>query len=378
MRRFAFFVAILSMALSVRLSAQSIHYVAFCNTLDENIGESCGNDFNHVYGMVCNLADALGYEEHLYRYIGEDCSKEKLMEILNGLSCGSEDIVFFYYSGHGVHAAADAANLPQMCLKYEGYQQDKFVPVRVVKEILSKKSSRLNLIVTDCCNNVAEWVTAKRLFADKGKTSPVLRDQDVKNFRKLFFDKRGTVVYTSSKKGQTSGCLLDGGFFTNSFIEMMDYVGTGDIAPDWNQFVDYVKQATLQRSQNKQEPYYEFYFADAAGGSPVTVAPNTNINNQFETPDRARKFFEGLLDNRNTMNDKLAIAENAKEILFSRDAKVRIVGKDMETTIGLEDIDTYLSRVCMSRRIRSVHVIKQAVDRMDRFNYLVVQEIYSE
>ena len=371
-------IAVLAMYVSVSMSAQSIHFIAFCNTKDPNIGISCGKDYEHVYNTVCYLADALGYQEYPSMNVEEDCSKERLMAVLNELSCAPDDIVFFYYSGHGVHAAADAANLPQMCLKYEGYEQDKFVPVRVVKEMLSKKGARLNFILTDCCNNIADWVTAKGIFAGKGNTSPVLRDVNIKNYKKLFLDKKGTVIMTSSKKGQTSGCYDSGGCFTNSFIEVLDLVGEGSITPEWTQFANAVKQATLQRTGSRQEPYHEFYFADGPVAPPVISNNNNHHTNQFETPDRAKKFFDGLLDNRNSLNDRLAIADNAKDILFTRDAKVRIVGKDMETTVGLEDIDTYLSRVSMSRRIRSVNVIKSTVDRMDRFNYLVVQEIYSE
>ena len=372
-------IVVLAMSISMGMSAQSLHFIAFCNTLDPQIGVSCGKDYEHVYGMVCYLADALGYEEHVSMNIEQDCSKERLTAVLNELSCGKDDIVFFYYSGHGVHAAADAANLPQMCLKYEAFEQAKFVPVRVVKEALDKKGARLNVIVTDCCNNIADWVTAKGIFANKGNASPTLRDVNVKNFKKLFLDKKGTVIMTSSKKGQTSGCYDSGGCFTNSFIEMMDGVGTGSVTPDWTQFANSVKQATLVRTGSRQESYHEFYFSDGPVNPPVVGSTNNNGNiGQFETPDRAKKFFDGLLDSRNDMNAKLAIANNAKDILFTRDARVRIVGKDMETTIGLEDIDTYLSRICMSKRIRSIYVIKQAVDRMDRFNYLVVQEIYND
>lgn len=372
-------IVVIAMALTINLSAQSIHFIAFANTLDRNIGDHCNSDVSHVYGYVDFIAECLGYECKLYENLGNECTKERLMSILGDVPCRPDDIVIFYYSGHGVHAAADPANLPQMCLKYDGYEQEKFVPVRVVKEMLSKRGARLNLIVTDCCNNVSRMVSAKDLFADSGKSPIVKRDINDQNFRKLFMDKKGTVILTSSKKGQVSICdpnPKNGSHFTIAFLETMDRVGIGEISPDWNQLANKVKQATLQRTGNEQEPYSEFFYSD--GSTSVAINNPNPSPSQYETPDNAKQFFNKLLDSRNTLNDKLAIADNAKETIFSRNAQVRIVGKDMSTSIGLEDIETFLSRICMSKKINSIHVVRQSSDRMGKFSYLVVQEIYNE
>lgn len=380
---------VLGLSLSASVSAQSLHFIGFANTLDRGIGGNCGDDLTHMHSTASYLADSFGYDFKLYQNIGEDCSKERLMELLSTLPCTPEDIVIFFYSGHGVHAKADAGNLPQMCLKYGGYQEKNFVPVRVVKEVLSQRGARLNLIVTDCCNNISSSVSAKGLFADKANTSLTLGSEDIKNLRKLFFDKKGTVVMTSSKKGQVSLCDRRGGsFFTNVFIEAIDRVKDGLVAADWNQFSNDVKKETLSRTaqvvrespepMEPQEPYSEFYFSTGSSNNPVAVSNANPAPSRFETTDRAGKFFANLLNSQNTLNDKMSIANSAKNSLFSRDAQVRIVGRDGSTSIGLEDIDTFLSRICMSKKIRSVHVVKQAVNQADKYTYLVVQEIYNE
>ncbi len=371
---------VLGLSLSASVSAQSLHFIGFANTLDQNIGKCCQADIDHMSSTASYLADSFGYDLKEYRNTGEDCSKERLMELLSTLPCTPEDIVIFFYSGHGVHAEADAGNLPQMCLKYGGYQEKNFVPVRVVKEVLSQRGARLNLIVTDCCNNISSRVSAKGLFADKANTSLTLGNDEVKNLRKLFFDKKGTVVMTSSKKGQVSYCAdaENGSHFTIAFNEAIDRVKDGLVAADWNQLSNDVKKETLSRTQKEQEPYSEFYFSTGSSNNPVAVSNANPAPSRFETTDRAGKFFANLLNSQNTLNDKMSIANSAKNSLFSRDAQVRIVGRDGSTSIGLEDIDTFLSRICMSKKIRSVHVVKQAVNQADKYTYLVVQEIYNE
>ncbi|MDE5560654.1 MAG: caspase family protein, partial [Bacteroidaceae bacterium] len=148
---------------------------------------------------------AVDCEEDWHVYIGDDCTKPNLEKVLSDMRCSSNDVVFFYYSGHGVHAKADPADgwLPQMCLNYRSYNQDKFVPVTYVREQLKSKGARLNIIMTDCCNNEAEWVTVKGMLLQQ-KGIPQTDKMDVAKLKKLFLDSKGTIIATSSKRGQVS------------------------------------------------------------------------------------------------------------------------------------------------------------------------------
>lgn len=105
-----------------------------------------------------------------------------------------------------------------------------------------------------------------------------------------------------------------------------------------------------------------------------TPAPSSS----FETTTRAQKLFTSLTNQTTSLTDKFSIADNAKEILFARDAKIRIVGRDQKTTIGLESVDSYLSKICLDKKIVSVSVINETLDASERYTYLVVHEVYGE
>mgnify|MGYP000828955109 FL=1 len=187
-----------------------IHAIVFCNTNDEKIGESCKNDQERFAEELGLIETAIGCEEDWQVFIGDDCTKPNLERVISNLNCSPNDVVFFYYSGHGVHAEADSKDgwLPQMCLKYKSYDQDKFVPVTYVRERLLTKGARLNIILTDCCNNEANWVTVKSVISQQ-KDAPNIDAVDIAKLKKLFFESKGTVIATSSKRGQVSyGCLL--------------------------------------------------------------------------------------------------------------------------------------------------------------------------
>ena len=78
-------------------SAQSVHVINFCNTLEDGIG--CDVDYVRTTQEAGLIAAFLNYDIRYYNGEGQDCSNENLMSVLNSLSCGKDDIILFYYSG---------------------------------------------------------------------------------------------------------------------------------------------------------------------------------------------------------------------------------------------------------------------------------------
>ena len=123
---------------SVQMLAQEtvkIYPIVFCNTIDANIGVSCANDQKRFTQQLGIIETALGQGcevDQMNYYTGNECNKPNLERAISDLHCTSNDVIFFYYSGHGIHAKADTSDdwLPQMCLTYQSYDQDKFVPVK--------------------------------------------------------------------------------------------------------------------------------------------------------------------------------------------------------------------------------------------------------
>ena len=183
------FVALFSSSISVKADNVKIHAIVFCNTDDPKIGEGCQSDQERFAEELGLIETALGSEEDWQVFVGKECNKPNLERALSSLNCGPNDVVFFYYSGHGVHAKADPADgwLPQMCLNYESYDQDKFVPVTYVRDKLATKPARLSIILTDCCNNEASWVSVKSLISTQ-KDAPDVDKIDVAKLKKLFYE----------------------------------------------------------------------------------------------------------------------------------------------------------------------------------------------
>jgi hypothetical protein len=351
--------------------AQTLHVINFCNTLAPEIGTAV--DYERTNQEAGIIASFIGYNISYYNGIGESCSNENLMTILNSLGCGKDDIILFYYSGHGTRSAQDKSEYPQMCLKYEGYQQDKFVPVHTVVEKLQEKGARLTIVLTDCCNKSLPGISTKSLMKNDG--TAIEDDAKVeKNYRKLFLDNKGLIVATSSKVGQYShGWPSFGGAFSIMFYEVALYSAcTGVIPATWEDIMKTVA------SMEGQTPFYELKLQND-GAATVQPSPQVTPTQPQQNVTAVDATFaidlSVLLDDSRSIEWRTQQAEILNAKYFSEDAKVATVGRNGTTIIELESARDFLRRIATSKLIRQVLVVKEQTDTTGKRNYLKVQEI---
>lgn len=362
-----------------------IHAIVFCNTDDPKIGESCENDQKRFVKEVGIIQDAIDCDvDWMNVYTGKECNKPNLDNAISGLRCEENDVIFFYYSGHGVHAKSDAVEgwLPQICLNYESYDQDKFVAVKTIQEKLSKKGARLTIILSDCCNNEASWVSNKSLVLADGKS---VKSQEInaKNLKKLFFETKGVVVATSSKRGQVSLGPKEGGLFSIAFWDEMYKIEQGAGKPDWKSLLEGTQKRTLDYSNGKQEPMFQIN----VDGNPIIVDDNNYNNNNNNNNVNPIVIVIGEKD----LQEAFTRITNRKEFspskrldmiggivtqLFDSNAQVVIVGRNLKTRIGMpQNIDKYLQELALSKTVRGINVVTSTKNNSGKFNYLEISEI---
>lgn len=366
---------------SIQMLAQEmvkIYPIVFCNTNDENIGVSCQNDQKRFAQQLGIIETALGQEcevDQMNYYTGNECTKPNLERAISELNCTSNDVIFFYYSGHGVHAKADAVDgwLPQMCLNYKSYDQDKFVPVTWVRDHLANKGARLVIILTDCCNNDAEWVSVKGLI-DKVEDNASVDNINVANLRKLFFESKGIIVGTSSKRGQTSLGPKSGGLFSVAFWDEMYRVEQGEGTPNWESLMN----STVRRTQDvahrfnaEQDPVVK---VNINGHNSPNPNPNPNPNpviisvNDRNLGDAFRNFVNS------SRSQRISMIEGMKSRLFTSDAKVELVGMNLTTTVGYRAIGEYLNDLSLNKNVKGINIVS-ANKSNGKYNYIVISEI---
>ena len=367
MRILRFVLLVLLSCYQVAVQAQKLHVVVFCDTNDESIGENKESERKLTMNEMQTIAgylESYGYDSEFTECFGNNCNKRNLLQVVNGLQVEPEDVVFFYYGGHGSHAENDAGDsFPQMCLG-EDYEEN-WVPVTLVKNIIQKKNPRLAVILTGCCNKETRGVSIKSVVAEGGDyTYESLVNKEA--YKKMFLESTGVVMMTSSRLGQYSYSGKEGGIFCLCFWATMEYIGENGLAPDWNTLCETVKQTvsrtpiTTNEGIVYQEPYYEISAIEHVT-QPV-VNPNrvtrrtTKVNNSVTS---LSADINRLLDKSMNVEERMAMLDGVLSQHFTPDAKVLTVGRDMETVVDYEDAETFLRRIIMSPFIMQINIIQE-------------------
>lgn len=229
-----------------------LHFILVANTNDPRIGYSVQKDVVNISSQVKDVATFLSLPLNYVEISGTKFGKASLETALNNLKPGSNDIVIFYYSGHGYANDRNATEAyPQFDLRQSRFD-DILVATMNASEVFNKiksKNARLNLVITDCCNS------SLGLLKPEGKnfalTTKSLMSWEKSFCYDLFMRSRGTIIATAAKKGQYAYGNTDvGGYFTSNIITSMEkYLSKFQTkAPTWQEIIAEAQTSTISLS----------------------------------------------------------------------------------------------------------------------------------
>lgn len=227
----------------------TLHLIFAADTKDRSIGPSTAQDMDEVTNTFTKISRELGIDIQVYRLLDNEFSKEELQNRLDALQVGSNDILVYYYSGHGYNDVSRTSQFPTMALDGPDYGLED------VYNQIKAKNARLNLIIGDLCNSLPQTRTA----VGEREVLPFKSGYlfDTEKLSKMFIESKGIILSTSSQKGEYSFCMnnsdgsLGGGHFTYAFIESMIMEtskvssATGDWASVFNRAYEKASANTL-------------------------------------------------------------------------------------------------------------------------------------
>jgi len=239
------------------LSADEKNYKIFLmvvtNTNDEHIGVACKRDKERVSATFGKLSKVLGIKMDTVMIWGSTYNKANVDKAIDDLKPGPNDIVVFYYSGHGFRKPKDSRRYPYMDLrvKIDKTYMENSLSVEDVYNRLSRKKARLTLVLSDCCN------TAIQVLRPEGVAPPLKKgfglDWNLENVRSLFLDpKPVSILATAADVDQRAGCNPEFGAFFSYYImqsleEQMSYFSK---KASWESMLENAKKQTINKALN--------------------------------------------------------------------------------------------------------------------------------
>ncbi|MBS1921681.1 MAG: caspase family protein [Bacteroidetes bacterium] len=268
------------------------YLLVVADTLDKEIGASCNKDMQRALQTFRDLTDYLGIKFLPITVCGNTYSKENVQAALNSLKPGPDDIVVFYYSGHGFRIPEKPREFPNIKLKNFRNLRENFrdstawikkdrldnitysMNMEDIFNSIRKKGARFNLVISDCCDDDIFSVNATGTKPGQTKGSGVQWSED--NIRMLFLDKNPmSVLATAAKQGQRASSNNNfGGFFSYFFkISLENYCSKIKNGPTWDQIMQDASAQTINKANHtycdkpyipanicKQEPIYKIIF----------------------------------------------------------------------------------------------------------------------
>ncbi|MCQ2975029.1 MAG: caspase family protein [Bacteroidales bacterium] len=231
----------------------TLHFLVVAATKDESIGESVQTDLNLVKKQFSSIANTLGikYDEKVVS--DNNFNKTNVLNAVNNLSAGSNDIIVFVYSGHGFRFDDDTDEYPEMHLTYGDVSGNTYLGVSEVFNKLTQKGARLTICFTDCCNSEIGAKRAQVRSASLLSRSSV--NTDVEKLKTLFINNSGTVRATAAKPGQYALCDETGGFLLTSVLSNIQsqVSALSQTAPSWTSILDKASQNVANKTAGDTE-----------------------------------------------------------------------------------------------------------------------------
>ena len=366
--------ALLTMWGSLPMQGQQLHAILFADTNDPKIGNSVLQDFNQISVEASTIASATHMELKRYYYKGNDCSNRNLRSVLNGLRTKKDDVVLFYYSGHGARSQYDTSDFPQMCLA-SNYDSDLYPLENVLKQ-LNEQPARLKIVIGDCCNSYAEGVTPKEYAA---RSVTVLSKEPVNVYNNLFASNQGYLIASGSTKGEFSLGGADGGYFTLSLLDVLKRYASRGLSATWENVMSDTHAETFECA--KHTPVYTVNIKkeEAAPVAPAYQEPqNTAVDDGSDEIEKIT-ILTAIANENTSIDTRVKVQDKALAVLFNNpNVKVEVVGSNGMTIVATEKASDFVLRLCTAHNLVNLVEVDKIEDNQGRYAYLKVHEIYKK
>lgn len=215
------------MCLSQFSLGQTFYAVLVADTRDPELGPSCERDLEEMSATLFNISRKIEYQYQELICHQDQFGKAGIEASISKINCKPDDIIFFYYSGHGSHSGTAQTTFPSLSLN------DESLDLETLHALLKAKKPRFCLTLGDCCNNLIARARNVR------PVPPVQRGitvtEDTKTLRELFVDASGDLLVSSARQGERATAHPDdGSFYSRTWMQALAHAGSSNARASWD------------------------------------------------------------------------------------------------------------------------------------------------
>lgn len=282
--------------------SQTIHFILFAATNDFKVGAASDAALRYFQYEFVPLLGNVGFNVRPQFFAGSDFTRSNMDNVVSNLRTNSNDIIIFYYTGHGYNncSAPNPNDYPTLLV---GANDGENVPGKSKAEmdvfnVLRTKPHKLLLTIAESCNNCDR----RNAPAIPRMVSYDAADVDVIKFKNLFLSS-GDYLVSSSRKGESSYGLQIG-FFTGAFVDVLkeETAKDGQSTPSWNSIFnktatrttnDASKSTDDNGNQCIQHPQFTAYGSQIASTEPMLTAAKRVLNNVLNNGNYVGNYQNG-------------------------------------------------------------------------------------
>ncbi|SEJ84997.1 Caspase domain-containing protein [Dyadobacter sp. SG02] len=323
--------AFIALFISQLCNAQSFYAVLVADTKDPSLGASCEKDLQEMSGTLQAISKKIQYNYQELICHQDQFGKGGIQAAISKIQCKPEDIIFFYYTGHGINTITEKSDFPILYLK------DENLELETVHKLLKEKKPRFCLTLGDCCNNLFAGRRGMR------SATPVLKGigvtQDTQILRKLFVEANGDLLISSAKKGERATAHpSEGSFYSNTWMQALAYAENHNMHVSWETLLADAEnrlQESLKSLPDSLKHHSQWVRSFPEPVLPCPEASFTEIN----------RFLNVLADEKLGFNERNKLRILGQKGFFGPTAQVSIYMSNPEKPVETQPIDHFLKRI---------------------------------
>ncbi len=350
------------------VQAQTLHAILVADTKDAVLASACERDLEVMHRQLSQAAAAMSYTLSEQTVSRDLFSTRQLSLVLNTLKVQPQDVVFFYYTGHGYNVRDRKDAFPFLHIQKNEELLAENPALKDVHELLKKKKARLCITLGDCCNNLS--LNTRGMVNRK----PYIRGLTVTNdslntaYRNLFLKSTGDVLITSSKPPQSSCAHPDSGsYYTRAFDEALELASQYNRSITWETLLKDTQRRMEQHSATKDK--VSIFQINLRGKAPILA----------NEPDfeRINQYLNALADQQLSPQKRHQLLKSLNEY-FTQKARIDIY---VNTTLGeIQPIEQVVNRLYLNagkiQRINLIERLSTLSEDGKHYQRAAIQEIW--